>query len=323
MERVTVGRIKRSKDNLTSSLFDEASDQTPSRASRGRETSLPRGLKAEDYEVDPDDGYVREITGPWVRDKHARLAKYVDISSAVRRNWVRKGPAGATYIDLFSGPGRCRIKDTAVVLPGSALVAWTASLSNNATFTDVVVGDAHPAICDAVEYRLSRLRAPIHRFHGPATDTVDHAISRINHYSLHLAFLDPYDLKALPFEIIKKLAMLEHMDILIHFSLQDLTRNLRKYIAMPTSPLDTFVPDWRPNIDVNRPDDYVRARVFEYWRALLGTIDMKTTEAAELVSGPQRQPLYWLAFAARHSRALEFWEKIRRLQPDPQLGILA
>ena len=55
---------------------------------------------------------------------------------------------------------------------------------------------------------------------------------------------------------------------------------------------------------------------------MLKSAGMDTAEAAELVSGPNNQPLYWLAFAARHPRALEFWEKIRELEPDPQQGLL-
>jgi hypothetical protein len=36
------------------------------------------------------------------------------------------------------------------------------------------------------------------------------------------------------------------------------------------------------------------------------------------VTAENNQPLYWLAFAARHPKALEFWEKIRDLERDPQ-----
>jgi hypothetical protein len=43
---------------------------------------------------------------------------------------------------------------------------------------------------------------------------------------------------------------------------------------------------------------------------------------AELVTGSRKQPLYWLAFAARHSKALEFWEKIRYLEPNPQQELM-
>jgi len=48
---------------------------------------------------------------------------------------------------------------------------------------------------------------------------------------------------------------------------------------------------------------------------LLKGLGMDTAEAADLVSGPNNQPLYWLAFVARHRRALEFWQKIRNINP--------
>ncbi|MDB5863293.1 MAG: hypothetical protein JWO70_1099 [Betaproteobacteria bacterium] len=128
-----------------------------------------------------------------------------------------------------------------------------------------------------------------------------------------MAFLDPYDLISLPFDVIRKLARLDHVDIMIHVSLQDLTRNLRRYILEPHSALDVFAPGWRTAVDVEMPDARVRSELFQHWRGLLKTIGMQTTEAAELVSGPSNQPLYWLAFAARHPLALRFWNDVRDL----------
>jgi hypothetical protein len=67
--------------------------------------------------------------------------------------------------------------------------------------------------------------------------------------------------------------------------------------------------------DLDRAQLEIRGKIFEHWRMLLKGIGMDTAEAAELVSGSRNQPLYWLAFAARHSRALEFWEKIQNVNP--------
>jgi three-Cys-motif partner protein len=108
------------------------------------------------------------------------------------------------------------------------------------------------------------------------------------------------------------------MDILIHVSLQDFNRNFLRYLEAKDSPLDSFAPDWRKHVQGDRSLEYVRGKLFAYWRSLLGTIGMSTAEAAELIVGPGNQPLYWLAFAARHERALEFWEKIRNIEQDPQ-----
>jgi three-Cys-motif partner protein len=208
------------------------------------------------------------------------------------------------------------------VLAGSALAAWRQSVESKAPFTHVFVADADPALCDAVSRRLRAAGAPVHAETGLATATVDRVLPLLDPFALHFAFLDPFNLAALPFEVIRKLAMLKHMDILVHVSAQDINRNLRRYIKNPSSPLDVFAPGWREHADVGRPDRYVRARVVEHWRGLLKSAGMDTAEVAPLVSGPNNQPLYWLALAARHPLALEFWEKIRALKPDPQRGLL-
>lgn len=312
-----------SSSNLVLPLFTEPTQVgVPSTKRRTRKsTGLPKGLSFDDYELD-EDGQVREIVREWVRDKHARLERYVGISSAVRKKFVKKGPAGATYIDLFSGPGRVRIRETKDVLHGSPLVAWSQSVQRSAPFTQVYIADAHASIVEACNFRLQQARAPVESEVGDAVDTVNRIIQKVDKRSLHFAFLDPYNLGALSFEIVRKLAVLERMDILIHISLQDLNRNLRRYISKNASSLDSFAPGWRNVVDVDRSDQYVRARIFEHWKGLLKTIRMRVAEATELVSGSKKQPLYWLAFAARHDLAHEFWEKIRRLEPEPQQSML-
>ena len=159
--------------------------------------------------------------------------------------------------------------------------------------------------------RLKKNCAPVFSETGSAIETVDRVISKLNPYALHFAFLDPYNLDALPFDVIRKLAGLKHMDILIHVSIQDLQRNLQRYIEKTNSPLDSFAPGWREHVDISRPSKLVRAKILEHWRGLLKAEAMSTTEAAVLIVGSNNQPLYWLAFVARHPRALEFWEKIR------------
>jgi three-Cys-motif partner protein len=272
----------------------------------------------EKYEID-EDGLLRAIVGPWVRDKHARLQKYVGISRAVRRKFVDK--AGATYIDLFSGPGRARIRDTTDVVLGSPLVAWNESLRES-PFTEVHVCDADSSILNAAAARLRNAGAPVAPEVGPAAQVIDRIISKLNPSGLHFAFLDPYNLESLPFELIRKLAVLERMDILMHVSAYDLQVNLRAYIDRADSPLDSFAPGWRDKVDTTRPDNLVRPKIMEYWRSLLRQEGMNTTEVHELVVGTNNQRLYWLAFAARHGRAVEFWQKIRAVGESRQASLL-
>jgi three-Cys-motif partner protein len=165
---------------------------------------------------------------------------------------------------------------------------------------------------------LQKAGAPVEPETGTAEETLGRIIPKLDRFGLHFAFLDPYNLDSLSFELIRKLAGLQRMDILIHVSLQDLNRNLLRYLGRASSPLDSFAPDWRAHVDRGRSLEHVRGKLFEYWRSLVRQVGMSTAETAELVVGPNNQPLYWLAFVARHERALEFWEKIRNLEAQKQ-----
>ena len=281
----------------------------------------PAPLDPEKYEPD-EDGWPREIVGSWAEDKYARLAKYVDISRGVRSGFIGPSDAGATYIELFSGPSRVRFKNAAHARHGSPLVAWEESARTNTRFTQVHVADLDTRLVDATGDRLANAGAPVQLETGPAAETLARIMPKLNKAALHVAFLDPYNLESLSFELIRQLAGLKRMDILIHVSLQDLNRNLLRYLDRESSPLDSFAPKWREQVDGERSIEHVRGKLFEYWRSLVRGVDMATAETAELVVGPNNQPLYWLAFVARHDRALEFWEKIRDLQPSRQDRLL-
>lgn len=273
---------------------------------------MVESLESDRYEID-EDGYLREIVGSWVHEKHVRLAKYIDISRSVRTKFTGSSKAGATFIDLYSGPGRIRVRNESQANHGSPLIAWHASVDGGAPFTEIHVADESAQLLDGVEARLRAAGSPVFSETGPATETIDRVIEKLNPNALHFAFLDPYSLGDLSFEIIRKLSKLKRMDILIHVSQQDLQRNLGRYINQEKSPLDHFAPGWRKHVDLSRGQRLIRAKILEYWRGLLKAEGMSTTETAELVSGPQNQPLYLLAFAARHDLALGFWDKVRDL----------
>jgi three-Cys-motif partner protein len=195
----------------------------------------------ERYEED-DDGYRREIVGPWARDKHLRLEKYIGIARAVRKKFVGSGKAGTTYLELFAGPGRVRIRDEHSAIDGSPLIAWKSASKFDSPFTQVHVADADSENVAAVRERLKRLGAPVQAEVGPAIETVARIVAKLSPDALHFAFLDPYKLGDLSFDIIRQLAALKRMDILMHVSVLDLQRNLRLYIQQERSPLDSFAP---------------------------------------------------------------------------------
>lgn len=298
------------------SLFPEPLP-IPRRARRSRKKlGIPEGLDLDRYECDPVDGRLREIVGPWARRKHSILESYVGYTRGVRKNWVTRWRAGATYIDPFCGAGRIRIKGTRDALPGSPLVAWNGS--GFGPFTSMYVADKHADLAKDCEARLQSARAPVEHFVGPAETTIDEILAKINKQSYHFAFLDPFNLGSLSFEIIRKLARLKSVDILAHVSVQDLNRNLRLYIEEQGSSLDRFAPGWRAAVNTALPDEVVREAIMAHWKGLWATIDMELADARPLVSGPGGQPLYWLAFASRHELGHRFWKSVQPPAPPTQ-----
>jgi len=268
-----------------------------------------------------DDGLPISEVGEWAHEKHDRLRRYVDIARGVRKGFLGPDKAGATYIELFSGPGRSRITKTDELIDGSPLVAAMKAREGGAPFSDIFVADLELPYPDAAAKRLSARGFSAKQFIGAAEDTVTRIVPLLNPYGLHFAFMDPFNLDSIPFSIIENLARLKRMDILIHVSVQDLNRNLRLYLKQENSPLDRVAPGWRNAIDERDTDRKLRKKFFDHWLNLIRTLDMKPSQGIEIVTGSRNQPLYWLVLIARHDRAGEFWDKIRNVTPQGRLDL--
>src|SRR5262245_42898509 len=91
--------------------------------------------------------------GPWAKEKHQRLRRYIDISRAARRKWV-EGQGGATYVDLYCGTGRAVIRDTGEKIDGSPLVSFKCARDVGVPFSQIHIADASEESCRAAEQRI-------------------------------------------------------------------------------------------------------------------------------------------------------------------------
>jgi three-Cys-motif partner protein len=265
-----------------------------------------------------DDGLPMTKVGAWTLEKHERLVRYVTITRAVRRMFAK---SQATYIELFCGSGRSVIEESGEIIDGSPVLATRTAKDSGFPYTDNYLADFEAAFVEAACKRLPSNVGRVHPAIGAAENTVDQIIKKLNPVGLHFAFLDPYKLDPLPFSVIEKLAKLKRMDILIHVSVQDFQRNLRRYMEEKGGPLDRFAPGWRSVVNDQEPDRKVRMAIFQHWLTLIRALDMAPSEGIERVVGSKRQPLYWLVLVSRHNRAQEFWEKIRNVSPQGRLNL--
>lgn len=254
-----------------------------------------------------DDSLPAEEVGAWAREKHELLRRYIDISRAVRRKWIGPTNAGATYIDLFCGPGRARLRKTGDWIDGSCVAAWKRSVDSGTPFSVVYIADTDAEKLECATERLRRLRAPVVPIHGKSVDTVKQIANRLNPSGLHFVFIDPFNLGAFDFEVVRTLSRFKYIDMLVHVSKMDLQRNLGFNVALQQSAFETFAPGWRNSVNINQSQQNVRRDVFEYWRNLVANLGIDASTDMRLITGDRNQPLYWLLLVAKHKLAHKFW----------------
>ena len=268
--------------------------------------------------LQPDGLQIDEV-GAWVKDKHDRLRKYVDISRAARRKFV-KGIGGATYIDLYCGSGRAIIRETGEIIDGSPLIAYKCATEGGVGFSEIHIADADGDKCAAAAKRIANSGGTAVTEVGPAKFTAPHIIARLNKFGLHFVFLDPFNLKDLPFSVIEEFSRLKRIDMLIHVSAQDLQRNLDAYSLSEDGPVDHFAPGWRAKVDMKQSKLATRAAYIAYWASKMEALGLPPARRAELVSGTTKnQRLYWLVFVSRSEFAKSIWDKIRNISGQGEL----
>ena len=261
--------------------------------------------------------------GEWALEKHERLKKYVDITRAPRRKYTVPtaafpSVAGAAYIDLFSGPGRARVRETGELIDGSPLVAFKAAQLSGVQYSDIHLGDLDGSYVAAAAMRIKEAGGFAHAHIGTAEETATKIVSALNPKGLHFAFLDPFNLEALTFETIRVLSRLEHVDLLLHVSIQDLQRNSDRYTGLEASQFDAFAPGWREAVDLNQSVASFRAAMIAYWQSLIGELGFAGSRVEQVV-GSKRQRLYWLAYFSRHPLGNDMWDKIRNLSGQGEM----
>jgi three-Cys-motif partner protein len=263
--------------------------------------------------LDPDDGLIVGEVGPWASEKHDRLRRYIQASRGARAKFLPPaGRGGASYIELYSGAGRSLITGTNQIIDGSAVVAFNAGRASGHPFSEMHLSDLEAQNSSALAQRITALGGAATTHVGDANIMVDHVMKAINPYGLHLAFLDPFNLAQLPFSIIERMLRVQRMDMIIHFSLQDLQRNLDKHSRVGGT-LDIFAPGWRDAVDVNQATAALRAAFVEYWLEMIRSSGTRPATGKPLIVGEKNQRLYWLVFLSSNPLGHELWNDVQDL----------
>jgi len=261
-----------------------------------------------------DDGLIVEKVGSWAVEKLEIVTDYVYASGGARKKY---SGTGAAYIDPFCAAGRSLIRDTTKFIDGSPVAVFKRSLESPGRFTSINISDADEELLTAATKRLNSINAPVCPIAGPASVAMPQIVQSLDPYGLHLAFLDPYNLAMLSFDLFEELAKLKRIDVIAHVSVSDLQRNAGRYAEEDYDQFDRFAPGWRKVISTDIRKDAFRAAMMKYWSEKVTTIGLPQATHWELIRGEQGQRLYWLILLARHRLAHDLWQKISSAATAP------
>ena len=284
---------------------------------------------ADRYLQPVEDGLPIQEFGPWVADKLHYVQRYIYMFATSMR---KKRWRNVRYIDLFSGGGKCIIPESGQILLGSPLLALTTSHP----FSDYVFVDKDPKNVEvlALRCKYADIKANVQVNTGDGNQLVHEIVDAINQAdqkyipgvppSINLAFLDPYGL-GVKWDTVAKLATVNRMDLIIHYSQQGLTRNFENcYHSDDDTAIDEFFGDrnWRGIYEKFRANMPTSAHppLIDYYRQKLEALGyVSIHDVGPLMRNVQRNaPLYRLLFASKHPLGYEFWEKVTKTDSHGQ-----
>jgi len=263
--------------------------------------------------VPSSDGRLAMTVGPWAKEKLFYVRGYCDIfNTGMKGKWRTR-----TYVDLFSGPGKCIVETTGEEVDGSPLIA----LQCEAPFTHYFFNDLSADAIEALESGAASFTwANITYFNMDCNDVVNYLLPQLPPSSLDFCFVDPYNWQ-IKFPSIQRLTKARRMDLVITFQ----TGAIRRVADNPPQELDDFFGDagWRTEYKAQLlAGRHTRGRIlldiYEQRLRGLGYIQIQDYLP---VKNTRSAVLYHLIYASKDPRGKDFWDKISRRSSTGQLRL--
>lgn len=268
-----------------------------------------------------DDGLRIRDSGEWAVAKLDYLHRYLNVLtiSSKKQHWEC-----INYIDLFSGPGKCKIRKAQRIILGSPLLAVNLQLPfDHYYFVDMDVDNidslrkrcSHSAQKDNIDYLI-----------GDSNLIVSDIVKKIKNLdrfykvqnkwsSLNLAFIDPQGFE-LEWNTIVQLSTVNRMDLLIYYPKMGITRESPKVIDKEyENKIDRYfgTTKWR---DIYK--DYQEKKIYGIDRHLIDLYKENLTKLGYLVNSDDeplmrnklRGPLYRLLFVSKNPLGIKLWKEV-------------
>ncbi len=272
-----------------------------------REENMTDGCCA--VAMDSVDGLPSRCVGDWNEDKHHYLSRYADIfSKGMKNKWPN-----LVYIDLFAGPGRCRVRPNQTFSDGSPLLALQLG------FTHYFFVDMSKHCVEALDARVTSYRPEknISIRQGDANMEVEQVVEDVKALgprSLVFAFIDPPGIE-IHWETIRKLSEVVNDFLILVPTGMNLKRQQPYQEEKPKDQKTEFdiyfgTPDWRGKT--------VRQLLNLYTERLRNLGYSFVGDSQKIKYWQKNVSLYDLVFASKNPKGAEFWKKITAIQHSGQ-----
>jgi three-Cys-motif partner protein len=268
-----------------------------------------------------EDALPCDDAGAWAEDKHKLVFLYDSLfSTGMKKKWDAR-----VYIDLYSGPGVVRLRDTSKLLWGSPLLA----LQVKDPFDKYIFCENKPNYLEALRRRVERIspKANVSFVAGDCNEKVDDICAQIpkptkSYRVLSFCFVDPYDL-SVKFSTIRRISD-NFVDFLVLLALQmDASRNESNYVNSSNQKLDNFLgqSEWRQRwSERTRNISFSRFVAEEYAKGMeaLRYQPVPFDKMKQIRSDVRNLPLYRLALFSRSSLADQYWDQVLKYSTSQQ-----
>ena len=281
-----------------------------------------------DYYITDERGLRAERVGEWAEAKYDLVEYYTNMfTTSMRNKWGH-----LVYLDLFCGPGRAQLGDGPLVDSSPSI-----ALGLKHPFTRYVFCDVQPENISALRERVELDHPTLDaRFvAGDANAKISQILEELPRFGkgkqnsmLSFCLLDPYRMRSLKFQTIRRLASL-FIDILILVpTYMEANRDWKSYQRVGNRVVADFIgrDDWRTDwekLEARRGRGAFGRFVRTQFVASMTQLGF-TLGAQRVVRYEHRVKLYHLLGFSRNVRGLDFWQIAeKRTDPVRQTGQLS
>ena len=119
--------------------------------------------------------------------------------------------------------------------------------------------------------------------------------------------------------LLEKLVTFRNIDIVVHFSVMDLQREIELDFLRDASRFEACAPGWKRHVDVSSlTKQGARSAFVKYWLSLVESLGFRCFKEMPLMTNSKNGPLYRMMFLMRYQLAEKLWNEIARGQKPVQ-----